>query len=585
MGNSRSSVVHWLWTNNPFYFISALLMLYAVRTSYGQLEIGTINCWVMMGVLAVYTSVLAAVGVMIVRWGRVWDDARSIFLLLLLMFLAVSVSADDLFVKMESSTGAIALLAFGLAFSIFIFECVLRGAGIRLGWAFRIPFLLFLVLFYVTPWWCSPELHPRKPQSLDWTVFLFPQVAALLCLTLLPAVRRGQSYAANNGTPWAWPWFPWTAFGFIGGAVILRSYALSLTFSQTGPIWFSAESRTGIVLDTIWRPYFVAPFVLAVLLLILEAGLASGNRRLVRRVMVSTPLLLLVAWPWGTTLTSLDFVSRLTAAAGSPIWLTTLMLIGLYGWACLRKVPQASYGLLGSILVLSFVGPQTIDQTTFVLQPIPMLLVSTVLVISGIIRQSAAVTLAATAVMTCGLWMLLPQSLLAAYRATICYHVMLLASLLLSLTMKDRLAFLLRPVCSWSLAVSAFLVMVLPTAMEVPQHWRLLYVTGLAGVCLLCAQISRSRSYWAGFVGTTSVLGYSLAATGFRSAGAVVGRGAMAAFSWSIGTLVIGALISAYKAGWMPPLIMPAWIGLGDPHPNPSPPIDGQAAIPDESES
>lgn len=564
MWNSRSSVVHWLWTNNPFYFISALLMLYAVRASYGQLEIGAINCWVMMGVLAAYTSVLAALGVMIIRWGKVWDDARSIFLLLLLMFLAVSVSADDLFVKMESATGAVVLLGCGLAFSILVFQCVLRGAGIRLGWGFQIPFMLFLTLFYVTPWWCSPELHPRKSQSLDWTVFLFPQVAALLCLTLLPAVRRGQNYVANNGTPWAWPWFPWAAFGFFGGAVMLRSYALSLTFSQTGPIWFSAEDRSGIVLDTIWRPYFIAPFVLAVLLLILEAGLVSSNRRLVRRVMLATPLLFPLAWPWANTLTSAEFVSRMTETIGSPIWLMTLMLVAFYAWAMFRNVPQANLGLAASTLLLSFIGPQTISMTTAVLQPIPLFAVGGILVILGIVRRSSALTLAATAVMTSGLWMILPQSMLIGFRATICYHVLLVTGLLLSITLKDRLAMLLRPVCSWWLALSALMVMVLPAAAEVPQHWRLLYVASLAGICLVCAQLSRSKSYWAGFVGTTSVLGYSLAAVGFRSAGSVVGRGAMAAFSWSIGTLLIGALISAYKAGWLPPLIKPAWIGHPD---------------------
>ncbi len=567
MLNSRSSVVHWLWTNNPFYFISALLMLYAVRSSYGELEIGEINCWVMMGVLAVYTSVLAAVGIMIVRWGRVWDDARSIFLLLLLMFLAVSVSADDLFVKMESSGGAIALLACGLAFSILVFQCVLRGAGIRLGRGFQIPFVLFLALFYVTPWWCSPELHPRNAMSLDWTVFLFPQVAAVLCLTLLPAVRRGRDYAANNGTPWAWPWFPWAAFGFIGGAVILRSYALSLTFSQTGPIWESAEARTGIVLDTIWRPYFVVPFTLAVLLLILEAGLVSGNRRLVRRVMLATPLLLPLAWPWGNSLAAIEFVSRVTTSVGSPVWLTVLMLIAFHGWALLRHVPHAKSGLLGSTVMLSFIGPQTVSIPTLVLQPVPLFVVGVVIGIAGLLRRSSAMTLAATAVMTYGLWLILPQSLLASLRMTVCYHVMMVACLLLSVMLTDRLAIMLRQVGSLWIPLSALIVMLVPAAGEVPVHWRLLYIAGLAAVCLVCAQVSRSRSYWAGFVGTTTVLGYSLAGVVFRQAGTVVGRSAMTAFSWSIGTLLTGALISAYKAGWLPPLTLPAWTGGSGPQP------------------
>lgn len=73
----RSSLVRWLYTHNPFYAISAALMLYAVRAGYGELEIGSINCWVMMGILAAYTLLLAGVGVCIVRLGRVWEE-RSV---------------------------------------------------------------------------------------------------------------------------------------------------------------------------------------------------------------------------------------------------------------------------------------------------------------------------------------------------------------------------------------------------------------------------------------------------------------------------------------------------------------------------
>lgn len=563
MWKSRSSVAQWLCTHNPFYFISALLMLYAVRSSYGELQIGAINCWVMMGVLAAYTSILALLGIAIVRWGGVWDDARSIFLLLLLMFLAVSVSADDLFVKIESSSSAIALLVSGLAFSVLIFQLVLRGARIRLGAAFQIPFILFLALFYLTPWWCSPELHPRQSQTLNWTVLLFPQVAAVLCLALLPAVRRGQEYVANSGTPWSWPWFPWAAFGVIGAAVLLRSYALSLTFSQTGPIWDSPDNRSGIVLDTIWRPYFVVPFILAVMLLVLEAAIVHGNHKLARRVTLQSPALLLLAWPSADSRVSFEFVSQVTDAVGSPLWLAIWMMMAFQGWAVIRKVPQAGLGVLGTTMLFSIVGPRTVDLSSLVIEPIPLLLVGLILAVMGWRQQSSAVALAASVVMTVGLWFILPQSLLAGLRATICYHVMLAACLLLSVMFHDRLAVVLRSLSGSWIPLSAICVTVLPAAAEVQIHWRLLYVVGLAAACLVCAQLTRSRPYWGGFIATTSVLGYSLAAVGFRSASAAFGRNAVAAFSWSLGTLLLGALISAYKAGWLRTIPLLQWIDSG----------------------
>lgn len=64
-----------LYNHNPFYVISVLLMLYAVRSAYGELEVGTINTGLMMGVLAGYTSLLAAIAVLIIRKGKVWEDA------------------------------------------------------------------------------------------------------------------------------------------------------------------------------------------------------------------------------------------------------------------------------------------------------------------------------------------------------------------------------------------------------------------------------------------------------------------------------------------------------------------------------
>ncbi len=46
----------------------------------------------------------------------------------------------------------------------------------------------------------------------------------------------------------------------------------------------------------------------------------------------------------------------------------------------------------------------------------------------------------------------------------------------------------------------------------------------------------------------------------YREAATRVGREAIAAFSWSCGTLLIGVLISAYKAHWLPPNLWPKWL-------------------------
>src|SRR5580692_10317381 len=118
----RPAIVKYLYTNNPFYAISAVLMLYAIRAAYEKLGSQASNCWLLTGGLAGYTLVLAAIGVWIVRWGKVWEDARSILLLLLVLFLAVSISADDLFVREETSSAATSLLLCGFLFSAAVSE-------------------------------------------------------------------------------------------------------------------------------------------------------------------------------------------------------------------------------------------------------------------------------------------------------------------------------------------------------------------------------------------------------------------------------------------------------------------------------
>lgn len=562
MNTSNGSVMRWLWTHNPFYFISALLMLFAVRSGYGEQSIGAINCWMMMGVLAGYTLVLATIGVLIVRFGKVWDDARSILLLLLLLFLAVSVSADDLFVKMESPAGGAALLGCGFLFSVAVMWVTLRGAGIRLGAAYLVPFTLFLGLFYVMPWWCSPELNPRpEPKNVDWAVFLFPQFAALLCLTLLPAVRLGRAYTANSGTPWPWPLFPWAAFGMIATAVVIRSYALVMAYSPTGVIWTSPDSRFGIVLDTIWRPYFLVPFALAILLLVLEAGLTSGNARLVRRTLLAAPCLMLLAWPWYQTGVMLGFLNRLTATFASPVWIGACLVTAFYGWAMLRRVHGAGLGLLGSTLLFSMLTPRTISLATLpAVNPWPILAVGLIIATIGLMRHSSAITLAAASVMTASAWLLLPQTPLADFRMTVCYHGLFVTVLLLSLIHRDALSALLRQAGATLIPLTALLALTAPAAADVPLAWRLIYIACLTAIGFACAHASRSRAYWTGSWGASFLLAYGLTLGGYRSASASFGKQAVTAFSWSCGTLLIGLLISAYKANWLPPHLWPKWL-------------------------
>lgn len=557
----RPSFVRWLYTHNPFYAISAALMLFAVRASYGELQIGSINCWLMMGVLAGYTLLLAGIGVCIVRLGKVWEDARSILLLLLLLFLAVSISTDDLFVKAASPGEGTTLLACGFLFSVMVSTGVVKALKIRVGWEYAVPYFLFLALFFVTPWWCSPELFPRATRFLNWTVFLFPQVAALLTLTLLPAVRRGAKAVANNGTPWPWPWFPWTAFGVIAVAVAFRSFALAMTFGQTGPIWGDLKGRSGILFDTIWGPYFLIPFAMSIMLLLLEGAIAADKKEVARKVLVASPSLLILALPWSDGPAFQTFLmSRMVANVGSPLWCTTLLLLAFFGWATLRKVKGASQRFVAMIFLLSFVGANTVGLKTLSSpQAGPLFVAGTLLAVIAARRRSSAGCLGASAILTFALWLVLPESIMARWRMATCYHLMLASCIALGVIYRDQFAMQLRLVGAASLLLSSLLVMTSDLATDVPNLWRLLYVSLLTLVCLASAWRCHSRWYLYAAIGTTSVFGYGLMMLGFREASSVVGRATMTAFCWSAATMLIGILISAHKANWLPKRLFPDW--------------------------
>jgi hypothetical protein len=559
----RPSVLRYLYTHNPFYAVSCVLMLYAIWAAYSRLGFGPGSTRLMTGVLAGYTLILAVIGVWIVRWGKVWEDARSILLLLLLLFLAVSISADSLFVRAETSRSATFLLLWGFLFSASVSEAVLWGARVELGALYRIPYHLLLALFYVAPWWYSPELHPRSEESLDWMLLLFPLAASVLLLSLWPAVRGGARYVAQNGTPWSWPLFPGTAFGVIAGAVGLRSYALAMTFGLDGSIWKKYPGGRSIVFDTIWGPYFLVPLALAILVLLLEVGLVSGNRRVVRRVTSFAPLMLLLAGPWSDGKVFREFFQVFVSTIGSPLWWTCWILLAFYLWAWLRGVRLAAQLGLAAGALLVVVGPRTVDLDTLVQpRPWPLFMVGAILLAHGIRIRSSIGCTAAALVAAFGFWWLIPTTPIVEWRTLICLHLLWIALLVVGVSFADPFARLLRGAGAALFPAGTFFA-VSESAERIPREWIYSYIAGLIVACLAITLWRRSRWFLYGFGGMTAVIMYAGVVTGFRRATGLLGREATTAFTWSLGTLLLAFLISAQKAHWLPRRIFP-WLSNGN---------------------
>lgn len=555
---ARRSLVKYLYNHNPFYAISVALMLISIRAAYGTLEIGAINCFLMMGVLAGYTLLLAVIGVLIVRWGKVWEDARSIVLLVLLLFLGVSISADDLIMHRTTPEAASALLLCGYAFSALLSEAVLWGTGIRLALRYRVPFHLMIALFFAAPWWCAPDLHPRSADSLEWTLFSFPAAGSLLLLCLLPAVRSGPSFVAENGTPWRWPLFPWTAFGVIVAAVCLRSFSLCLAFGPTGPVWRRVGRDYAIVFDTIWGPYFLVPLALAVLLLLLEGGLATGNRQFLRRVITTAPALLLLAYPFSGGRIFREFLATVTETLGSPLWLTTLLLIAFYVYGWLRRAPGAGSATVATCALLSVVHRRTVDLHSLgEPQSWPFLAIGGVLLVRGLWRRSSRLTAAAAASTTFGLWLWLAETAWADSRTAVCAHLLWAAVLIVGIVYRDSFAHFLRAAAAMFIPLASLAAATGAQAGDVLLIWRVLYIAFLAALGLLLGKLTRSYWFYYSFAGTVGGLLYGILVFGFRRAVAVLGFLPVSAFVWSLGALLLAVLISAHKANWLPRQLLP----------------------------
>ena len=163
-----------LYVHNPFYLLSAGFFVYGLQMLFrpGEVEflfdresVAYINPWSLTVSLCGVTTLMALTAFLIVRFGKVWEDARSLVLVLLLMFMSISVSFDEIVTLAswdeDSLRPAVELFLFGFGFALTITEVLVRGLGIRFPWLYRGPFYGLLALFFVFAFclrWCGCSL-------------------------------------------------------------------------------------------------------------------------------------------------------------------------------------------------------------------------------------------------------------------------------------------------------------------------------------------------------------------------------------------------------------------------------------------
>ncbi len=342
-------LVRFLWTSNPLYVISAGLFLYGLQTSFGAQSRDT-DTWALTAGLGGYTLLLAGAALFLVRYAGFWNDLRTVLLLVVLMFLATSVTFDELLV-MNPDRG-VPLNVAGLVFAAAVTEAVLRGIRLRLPAGFRLPYYLALGLFFLYPVALTPVIRSPRSDTLLWGLWGFAPAAGLVFLALLPAARQGPGYVRGNGSPWPWPFYPWSLFVFLAVAVCGRAFLAC---------WSLHLLDGGSADDLVFGPYFLAPFGFAVAVVLLELGRTAGHRPTQAvALLVALGMVVLSGVGLRDNPVAADFLARYTDRLGGTPLFVSLVAAGAFAavaWA--RRMPFAVDAVTLILVGLAVIGPDT----------------------------------------------------------------------------------------------------------------------------------------------------------------------------------------------------------------------------------
>jgi hypothetical protein len=439
-------LARFLYSHNPFYCASTALVLWGLLKSF-HFQGANPRPELLLTGLAGYALLLAAVGCLLVLVGQLWEDIRTIVLLIVLIFLAISMSFDEV-LPTDLAAGRLYFLG-GLAFSVVVSELVLRGVRLRLPALYRLPYYATLAMFFLYPLLLvGPWLRDENDPRLRWLLAGFSTLAGLVTLTLLPAARRGAAYVRDNGSPWQWPWYPWPLFVVLAVGVGLRTYAICVSFHPSrGPA-------------TMFEPYFLAPWLLAVNVLLLEIGIAGQRPHLLRWCMAAPlGLLLLSSWTFPVP-ASISLRRMLLDFCGcSPLFLMLLAVALLYAVALARRVPHAFYWLTAAMALLVVVGPRTSGlDDPFVPRAWPLLPLTAMQLYTAIRHRSGLGGLLAALCAIAALCIAWPATVTAVCYGAVPAYLLLAAMLVIGTVFRDDMARFLQSAAGLAILVGCLLV-------------------------------------------------------------------------------------------------------------------------------
>jgi hypothetical protein len=532
-----SRLVRALYTHNPFYVISADLIFIGLRMSFDP-SAKDFDTWALISGLAGYTLLLATTACLLVRFGKVWDDMRSVLLLVVMMFLAISLTIDDVLI-LRPWLG-LALAVGGLAFAVGVSEGLLRGMRLAMPALYRGPYYLILALFFLYPVALRPLLaSPDSPLSY-WSLFGFATAAGLAFLTLVPAIRRGAGYVKGNGSPWRWPLYPWSLFFFLGLGVCARSYYLCI----------SLHNVEGF--RSCFGPYFLVPFGLAVAWLMIEAAVASGKRGLGElALLVPVGLVALAMVGHRSDPVYEHFLAMFREGLGvSPPAAALLLAMAFYAAAAWRSVDLARGFAMASLVALSVVGPATLGPSSLTWpSPWPLLPVALIQGWLAWRRGESGRALFASACLVAAASSLVDSSWSVDRAGVAAFHLGIVGLLALGAMFDDELGRRLRGWGAGLLAIGSLAMLsgVPGLALGLPESWQWAYPLALAAVAGVYGVFVGGRTF---FATSGAILAAVLALFGTKGYATLRQQVAgLDRIAWGLASFLVAAMISLGKAG------------------------------------
>lgn len=332
MDSFGKTLIRRLTPHNPLYIISAGLFLRGLRMLYCE-EAGKTAPWTMLAMLAGYIVLVGALGVWVIRKITVWDDARTILLVVAVLLMSGSMLFDETVVQ-NAQAGTL-LLAGSWLFSAAVSETLIRCSRLPLPLSFRLTWFGFLAVFHLWPALMSQVLYRNGGLLADSLSAAFPLAVSLAFVPMLANLRRWSKLPMPQGSGWIFPLYPLALFFLVGVAAGLRAPLLALSFGR------------GAAADSIFEAWMLLPLIVVAALTLIELAhiFAADNRWTTAALLFPLVLFFSPFLHLNTASSAMAFQRDFTNRMGSPqLWgiaLTTLT----YLTAAWRRLPYAELGV------------------------------------------------------------------------------------------------------------------------------------------------------------------------------------------------------------------------------------------------